>query len=88
MLLFFPVLLGLAGAAIGVIVGVFGAIIGIIAAIFGVAIAVPAAIFELLFGGIGLFTGTAVIPGLIFIVLIAALAFAAARRRTVSKEAQ
>ena len=85
---FFPIVIGLAGAAIGVIVGILGAIIGVIAAIFGVAIAIPAAIFEFVFGGFGLFSGAAVLPGLIFIMVVAALAFAAARRRTVSKEAR
>ena len=82
---FFPVAIGLIGAIVGIVVGIFGAIIGIIAALFGITIAVPVAIFDFLFGGFTFATGVAILPGILFLILIASLVFALSRRRTVSK---
>jgi len=49
-ILFFPVIIGLGGAILGVTFGIFGAIFGVIGAIFGAIFGAIGAIFDGIFG--------------------------------------
>ena len=49
-IIFFPVIIGLGGALIGVTFGIFGAVFGVIGAIFGAIFGTIGAIFDGIFG--------------------------------------
>ena len=49
-IIFFPVMIGIGGAIIGVTFGIFGAIFGVIGAIFGAIFGTIGAIFDGIFG--------------------------------------
>jgi hypothetical protein len=78
----FPVALGIGGAIFGLLVGLIGGLIGLLAGILGMIVAIPAFLFELLFGGIPIMAGLAIV----FFILVVSGAIAGRQRRAPKTE--